>query len=42
MADARMQALLDVVRSTEFKEAVFALGGYGIERTGEVIWEFAG
>ena len=40
--DDRMQALFDVVRSTDFKKAVFAMGGYGVEKTGETIWEFAG
>ncbi len=40
--DARMQALFDVVRSAAFKKAVFAMGGYGVEKTGEVIWEFPG
>ncbi len=37
--DERMQALVSIVRSGEFQQAVSALGGYGVERTGEVIWE---
>ncbi len=37
-----MQALLDVIRSENFKQAVTALGGYGTEKTGQVIWEYAG
>lgn len=37
-----MQALLDVIRSEDFKQAVTALGGYGTEKTGQVIWEYAG
>ena len=40
--DPRIQALVDVVGSPAFKKAVFAMGGYGVERTGDVIWEFAG
>lgn len=38
--DERMQALVGIVRSDAFKEAVFALGGYGVERTGEIVGEF--
>jgi putative molybdopterin biosynthesis protein len=37
--DERMQALAAVVRSEDFKRAVFCLGGYGIGRTGEIVWE---
>ena len=37
--DERIQALVTIVRSGEFQQAVFALGGYGVERTGEVVWE---
>lgn len=37
-----MQALLDVIRSADFKQAVTALGGYGTEKTGQIIWEYAG
>ncbi|MDR2892712.1 MAG: molybdopterin biosynthesis protein [Deltaproteobacteria bacterium] len=40
--DLRVQALLETIRSAEFKAAVFALGGYGIERTGDLVWSFAG
>lgn len=40
--EARMLALLDVVRSKEFKQAVFAMGGYGVDNTGDVIWTFEG
>ncbi|SBW08447.1 Molybdenum cofactor synthesis domain protein [uncultured delta proteobacterium] len=36
--DARIRALLDVVRSAAFKQAVANLGGYGVARTGEVLW----
>lgn len=37
-----MQALLDVIRSADFKQAVTALGGYGTEKTGQIIWEYPG
>lgn len=37
-----MQALLGVIRSDEFKEMAEGLGGYGTERTGEVVWEYGG
>lgn len=42
MADERMQALLAVIRSQEFKTAVNSLGGYDTGRTGEIIAEFQG
>lgn len=38
----RIKALLDIIRSQEFKDAVLQLGGYGVERTGEIIWEYEG
>lgn len=34
--------LLDVIRSDEFKQEVLKLGGYGVAKTGELIWSFAG
>ncbi len=37
-----MRALLDVIRSADFKQEVTALGGYGTEKTGQIIWEYAG
>ena len=40
--EPRMQALFDVVRSDAFKAAVFAMGGYGVDRTGEIVWTFGG
>lgn len=40
--DPRMQSLLEVIRGEAFREAALALGGYGLEKSGEVIWEFAG
>lgn len=41
MEDERVKALLAVIRSDEFKSAVKAMGGYGIEKTGEIIWRSA-
>lgn len=40
--DRRIQALLDVIRSDEFRRNVEAMGGYGTDRTGEIIWEYDG
>ncbi len=40
--DLRVEALLDVIRSAAFKNAVSALGGYGVDRTGELLWTFEG
>ena len=40
--DERMQALMDVIRGDEFRAAVEGMGGYGVERTGEVVWEYDG
>lgn len=40
--DARILALLDVIRSDDFKNAVLAMGGYGVGRTGEILWEYDG
>lgn len=40
--DARIQALLGVIRSAEFNAKAAAMGGYGLEKTGEVIGTFAG
>ena len=40
--DARILALFDVIRSDEFKKSVQAMGGYGTDRTGEIIWEYDG
>ncbi|MBF0531029.1 MAG: hypothetical protein HQK55_17535 [Deltaproteobacteria bacterium] len=36
--DDRIQTLLDVVRSDEFKASVLRLGGYGVTQTGELLW----
>ncbi len=37
-----MRALLDVIRGPEFRAIVEGLGGYGTEKTGQVIWEYPG
>lgn len=41
MSDPRMTALLDIIRSSAFKERLAAMGGYGVARTGEIIWRSA-
>ncbi|MCG8637137.1 MAG: molybdopterin biosynthesis protein [Desulfobacterales bacterium] len=38
---ANIQALLETVRSDEFKARVLALGGYGVEKTGEELYRSA-
>ena len=40
--DARVVSLLEVVRSDIFKTSLLNLGGYGVERTGELLWTFEG
>jgi putative molybdopterin biosynthesis protein len=40
--DGRIRDLVALTRSDEFKKAVSALGGYTMERSGELIWSFAG
>ena len=40
--DARILALFDVIRSEEFRRHVQSMGGYGTDRTGEIIWEYDG
>ena len=40
--DERMQALLEVIRSPEFRETVTAMGGYDASRSGDVLWEHDG
>lgn len=42
MEDERIRALLNVIRSDEFKKAALAMGGYGVENSGEIIWEYEG
>jgi len=40
--DERMQALLEVIRSAEFRETVTAMGGYDASRSGEILWGYDG
>ncbi|WP_446423940.1 molybdopterin biosynthesis protein [Mailhella sp.] len=40
--DERMLALLDVIRSTEFRDTVTAMGGYDASRSGTLLWEYDG
>lgn len=40
--DERILALFEVIRSEDFKSAVRAMGGYGTDRTGEIVWEYDG
>lgn len=42
MGDARMQALLDVIRSEPFRSTVTAMGGYDTSRSGSILWEYDG
>lgn len=42
MADERILALLELIRSQEFRDMLDALGGYDTARTGELIWECEG
>lgn len=42
MQDERIVALLDVIRSRDFRETVRELGGYDTTKTGELIWEYQG
>lgn len=39
MKDARVAALLDIIRSEEFKNILANMGGYELSRSGEIIWE---
>ena len=40
--DERMLALLDVIRSAEFRDTVTAMGGYNVSRSGTLLWEYDG
>ena len=40
--DARIKALFDVIRSEAFRQQVRSMGGYGTDRTGEILWEYDG
>jgi len=34
----QMQEFIGIIKSMEFKDRVTALGGYGFENTGQIIW----
>ena len=38
----KIQELLEVIRSEDFRARVLELGGYGVEQTGEVLWTWEG
>ncbi|MFH1091247.1 MAG: molybdopterin biosynthesis protein [Pseudomonadota bacterium] len=40
--EEKIQVLLEVIRSDEFKKTVAAMGGYGVEQTGRLLWTWAG
>ena len=40
--DLKIQTLLEIIRSDEYKEAVLKLGGYGVAQTGEELWRWDG
>lgn len=40
--DQKIQVMLEVISSPVFKEAVLKLGGYGVERTGEILMKWDG
>ncbi len=40
--DERILALLDVIRSTVFRNKVQSMGGYDVSHTGEILWEYDG
>mgnify|MGYP000361291101 CR=1 FL=1 len=37
-----VQALLEVICSPAFAQTVEGMGGYGTQKTGQIIWEYAG
>lgn len=37
-----VQALLEVIRSEAFAQTVEGMGGYGTQKTGQIIWEYPG
>ncbi len=40
--DPRVLALLDILHTTEFRDAVGALGGYHVEEMGKLAWSSTG
>lgn len=39
LEDERIIALIDVIKSDEFKKRLLKMGGYGVERTGDIVWK---
>lgn len=39
MKDERIIALLELIRSEEYRKILAAMGGYDVSRTGEIVWE---
>lgn len=40
--DKRILALLDIIRSEEFRKIVQGMGGYNVAKSGEILWEYDG
>jgi putative molybdopterin biosynthesis protein len=40
--EPKIQTLVEMIRSDDFKAAVTALGGYGVEQTGDLLWTWDG
>jgi putative molybdopterin biosynthesis protein len=40
--EPKIKALIEIIRTDEFKTAVTNLGGYGVEQTGQVLWKWDG
>lgn len=38
-SDAKLQKMLGLICSPQFKQAVEALGGYHVEKTGQIVWQ---
>lgn len=39
LSDPRIESLLAVIKTEAFKNAILKMGGYGVEKTGELVWE---
>lgn len=42
MEDGRILALMRIIASAEFRKAALAMGGYGVENSGKIVWEYDG
>ena len=40
--EPKISAMLDIIGTDGFKKAVSKMGGYGVEQTGQVLWEWDG